>query len=192
MPNPHIPSNRFMAHSYMEIHLFFQVTVCESCTSGPLEPQFPDNQPRKEMDTVIAVPTTCSQCQHQRIFSFDIPKKATPVSPDALTHINLSSAASTMIDLAQWLTLDQILYEASKNESEAKLARHKALKASFCLEEALKFFDDPDNDLPPAESFFTETSRSRFLQTPHLFARQRILALHAQRPAPTQSELSPP
>ncbi len=190
MPNENSPLSPLVAHSYMEIHLFLQMTVCENCTAAPLQPLSHNLPSPAPSESAITVFTTCGHCQHPHEFLFEIPKDALPTKFDELTPINKTSQPSQLIDLAQWVTLDQMLYEDSSNESDAKLARRLAIKASLCLGEALKFFQDPDNDLPPVEAFFQESSRSRFMQNPQLYSRQRILALRAKRPVATPSEFS--
>jgi len=190
MPDEKSPQSPLLAHSYMEIHLFLQLAMCEQCHVGQLKPLSPNLLPPTTPDSTIIVATTCSQCQQSRELSFGIPKNALPSKPEDLTHINQTSEPSRLIDLAQWLTLDQMLCDAFLSESDAKLARRTGIKASLCLGEALKFFDDPNNDLPPTEAFFLESSHARFKKNPQLYSRQRILALRAKRPMATASELS--
>lgn len=89
--------------------------------------------------------------------------------------INPTDDSSRIIDIGQWLTLARMFTERSRNEPRRVEARSLALQAADCLREALKFYDDPDNDLPPDHAIFTDTSRRRFREAPQQFSRERIL-----------------
>jgi hypothetical protein len=89
--------------------------------------------------------------------------------------INPTDEPSVIIDVGQWLTLAQWLADQSQRQPDRVAARSQAVQAAQCLREALKFYDDPDNDLPPGDAVFTESSRRRLREAPQQFSRERIL-----------------
>ena len=80
-----------------------------------------------------------------------------------------------------------MLTESAKQESGKVVARQLRVEAGLCVDEALKFYDDRNNDLPPPGAFFNDVSRALFRQQPERFARQRVLALRLDLPAPHDS-----
>lgn len=96
--------------------------------------------------------------------------------------INSSLEASSLIDVGQWLTLSGLLREQAKAEPNRIRARQIGIEAGECLDEALKFYDDPENDLPPQEAFFCESSKLRFKEAPEQFSRERIVGERVRLP----------
>jgi hypothetical protein len=76
-----------------------------------------------------------------------------------------------------------MIIEAATRETDKTQARHLGIEAAQCLEEALKFYDDVGNDLPPPEAFFTEVSRERFRDAPEQFSKRRLIGLRAKLPS---------
>jgi hypothetical protein len=69
----------------------------------------------------------------------------------------------------------------ARNMAQRAAVRKWYLLARACLDEALKFYD-ADNDLPPEDAFFSDTSQRQFRDRPAMFARQRLIDLRARRP----------
>jgi hypothetical protein len=87
-----------------------------------------------------------------------------------------------------------MITEAAGKTADKAQARHLGLEAAQCLEEALKFYDDVDNDLPSTEALFTEASRQRFRDHPEQFSRRRLIELRSKLPsaATMRSRLTSP
>jgi len=98
--------------------------------------------------------------------------------------VNPTAEPSQILDLGQWLTLFRMLTETAGHEASMTDARRLSLEAAQCLDEALKFYDDADNDVPPVEAFFGEDSRDRFKAHPEQFSRRRLLHLRSKLPTP--------
>jgi len=104
---------------------------------------------------------------------------------------NPTDESSHVIDVAGWLTVYGMLVDrAGKAADRADIIEGRAfvrrlqVRAADCLDEALKFFD-ADNELPPADAFFTEKGLNRFREHPDLFTRDRLIDLKAKLPAAT-------
>ena len=108
-----------------------------------------------------------------------------------MTPINATDQPSRIIDVAQWLTLAHVIAEAASRETEKTHARQLGIDAAQCLSEALKFYDEPENDLPPAEAFFHDASRRRFRENPEEFSRQRVLDMRSRLPGPSAGGSGP-
>lgn len=153
------------ARSRREIELFFAVMPCPACRQGTLSPVNPP-----DFKTPIAsFEALCGRCAATRNYYFEL-------SNDPRDR------PSRLIDIAQWLTLHGMFLETAKFESNKARARTIALQAAECLDESLKFFDDPENDLPPVSAFFDQTSLLRFRENPQQFSRARILGLRRSLP----------
>jgi hypothetical protein len=75
--------------------------------------------------------------------------------------------------------------EEAGREKDKIIARELWIEVSQYLAEALKFYDDPDSDLPPQDAFFSEFSRARLSDNPAQFSRQRLINLRAKLPSPS-------
>jgi hypothetical protein len=107
-----------------------------------------------------------------------------PSDEDGQLAATISSVEepSRILDVGQWIMLFRMITEAAGKKTDKARTRHLGLEAAQCLEEALKFYDDLDNDLPPPEAFFTEASRERFKTHPEQFSRRRLVELRSKLP----------
>jgi hypothetical protein len=186
-------------HSLTEGQLYLWVTPCPRCGQGSLVPG-PGVDERRTDGDVLAVPVTCRPCQERVRIDFALGPGAgvQQASADFMTldqaiappplPINPTDEASRAIDVAGWLTLEAMLLEraravAARAEGLADRAtvRLWQVLAGECIAEALKFYDE-DNDLPPEDAFFSESSRRQFRERPALFARDRLIDLRARKP----------
>lgn len=177
-----MPGDDHVAHSIAEAYLYLMVATCEECGRGPLEGADAEPGDRSETSVTLSIPLTCRTCGAKSSMSFVVPVGLSRHDPQEPTVINPTKECSRLIDVAQWLTLFRVIVEVAEKERDKQQARHLGLEAAQCLEEALKFYDDPDNDLPPEEAFFHKTSRQRFHEHPEQFSRRRIIDLRAKLP----------
>ena len=132
----------------------------------------------------MRIPTTCGACQASAEHTFRLSGR--PDSSEGQTTaavVNPTDQPSGIIDIVQWVTLFRMITEAASRETNKVEARYMGIEAAQCLEEALKFYDDPENDLPPPEAFFHEASRERFKAHPEQYSRRRLLALRSKLPS---------
>ncbi len=172
------------AHSLAEAYLYILATPCASCGRGPLrgseaELAGPDGEAR---EVLIAV--TCGSCQAVAWLRFRLPTPPEPIPAPQTPVVNPTAERSQILDLAHWLTLFRMLTETAGHEANKSEARRLSLQAALCLDEALKFYDDADDDLPPVEAFFGKDSRDRFKAHPEQFSRRRLLHLRSKLPTP--------
>lgn len=106
------------------------------------------------------------------------------MDPTVGEAINESDEPSRLLDVGQWILLARLLIEDAEREPDRVLARNLRIESGRCLEEAVKFFDDAENDLPPAGAFFCDASRQRFRQAPEQFSRRRLIEMRARLPNP--------
>lgn len=128
------------------------------------------------------VDVTCRTCEHSMVKTFLVPAgtEGDPASETAV--VNPTEEPSRLLDVGQWIMLYGVIIEAASKEKDRPQARHLELEAAQCLDEALKFYDDPENDLPPPEAIFTEPSRRRLRSAPEQFSRRRLINLRAKLP----------
>lgn len=147
---------------------------------------------------VLSLPATCLACGDAELFMFDtsllaptediaemIAQCSAKASPQL---INPFENPSAVIDVAGWLTLHALLADEARvfadkarTVDDRAAIRRLHLQASACLSEALKFYDE-DNDLPPADAFFSKQSQKQFREHPELFIRDRLIELRAKLP----------
>ena len=177
-----MPDRPLIAHSLAEAYLYLMVTPCRSCGRGPLK-----GSDAVRTSGVTAGPmradiqTRCGGCDGTSMETFDFPFGLGQGEGEPAA-VNPTEEPSHIVDVAQWLVLFRTITEAASRETDKIQARILGLEAAQCLEEALRFYDDPDNDLPPEESFFHESSRRRRSDHPEQFSRQRLLDLRAKLP----------
>ena len=126
----------------------------------------------------------CAACGDVATVTFQFP--GTPVE-DTEVHggegeVNPSQEPSRILDVGQWIVLFRMNSDAASQGVDKTRARRLGLVAAQCLEEALKFYDDPENDLPPSEAVFKTATRDRLRQAPQQFSRRRLIELRAKLP----------
>ncbi len=172
------------AHSLIEAQLFLKITACASC--NPKAPgTIAGNKPHQPLGgNVTRLSGTCPSCGRSQEWEFTIPANDNASSKTIPAAINPTGVCSQIIDVGQWLTLSQMFIQEGKSDVDRARSRLSNLQAAQCLDEALKFYDDPENDLPPASAFYTEASRRRFRESPQQFSRTRLISERRKLPMP--------
>ncbi len=178
-----MPEHPLVAHSLGEAYYYLMVQRCEQCGRGALI----GGEGRRLGDAggsvLVEIEAVCRSCQAPSQFEFRLSDERGLAKAPGPTLINSSDEASGLIDVAQWITLFRVVAEAAAREKDKQAARLKGIEAAQCLEEALKFYDDPENDLPPDSALFTDESRRRLRDHPEQLSRQRLIELRAKLPA---------
>ncbi len=178
------------ARSLAEAYLYLMATTCSQCGGGSLrggaaslvadlaEATETHSENRWRIDAV------CKACKAESRLAVCIRSSSTGGVGDPLDSaaINLSDDPSVILDVGQWVVLFRMIEGAASSEPDKVRARELRLGAVACLDEALKFYDDPANDLPPSESVFCDATAERIRQAPEQFSRQRLLALRSKLP----------
>lgn len=169
MPKPLTP------HSTNELTYYFAVTACDACGSGPR--QMAPGEDAGQAGQKRRVTVRCDHCGDES--QVDFVSEFEPADPQSLC-VNPLDEPSRLVDLNQWLGVAYMLID---DITEGRVADTHTwqIRAAICLTEALKFFD-PDDEVPPADAFFCETSQQAFLEHPETFARQHICDLLAKLP----------
>lgn len=171
-----------VAHSLAEVYLYLMAMPCPACHEGPLEGA--DPKPVEDAaDSRMTLTARCRSCANERTLAFALPEGKGTGADGGPPVFNPTDTPSEIIDVAQWIVLFGAITEAAAREGDREQARLLGIEAAQCLEEALKFFTDPESDVPPTEAFRAESSRTRFREHPHLFSRQRLIGLRAKLPA---------
>ena len=131
---------------------------------------------------VVSIAVACNACHTATELSFQLPHGISADERGGPPTVNPTDEPSRIIDVAQWITLFRMITEAAARQTNKMEARRLGLEAAQCLEEALKFYNDMDNALPPPEAFFHEASRRRFQENPHYFSKPRLIDLRAKLP----------
>jgi hypothetical protein len=150
----------------------------------------------------VAIDAACGGCETTTSLTFQLPRGPAAGVDNRLesrsraeskVEINTTDEPSRIIDVAHWLTLFRMGAEEAGRESDKTQARELWIEVGQYLAEALKFYDDPDSDLPPGEAFFSDMSRERLRENPQQFSRQRLVNLRAKLPfpSPASSRRSP-
>jgi hypothetical protein len=177
-----MPEEPLAAHSLAEAYLYLMATPCPSCGRGPLRGGDAQSVDAMDEGATLVIPTTCSACQIAAPIKFHLAQKPSTETETA-SLISATEEPSRILDVGQWITLFRVIAETAGRETDKVQARHLGLEAAQCLEEALKFYDDLDNDLPPPEAFFTDASRERFKEHPEQFSRRRLIELRSRLPS---------
>jgi len=178
-----VNSNELLAHSLAEAYLYVMASPCPSCGKGPLRGGDTRKISENGNTCALSLSATCGNCGRRNAIVFRLDRDAPLSSDGPYTVVNPSDEPSRILDVAQWITLFRVITEAASHERNKMEARRLGLEAAQCLEEAIKFYDDAENDLPPPEAFFSEDSRGRFREHPEHFSRTRLLQLRAKLPA---------
>jgi hypothetical protein len=101
---------------------------------------------------------------------------------DEGTNLNPTEEPSHILDVGQWIMLFRLFEQQAAGAPSKVEARVLNLKAGACLNEALKFYEEDDNDLPPGSAMFTDSTRRRFREAPEQFSRRRLIGLRATLP----------
>jgi hypothetical protein len=173
-----------VAHSLAEAYLYILATPCGTCGRGPLRGGEAELANRDGEACEVSIAATCGSCQAVTRLQFGLPTPPEPIPAQQASAVNPTAEPSQILDLGQWLTLFRMLTETAGHETSKSGARRLALEAAQCLDEALKFYDDAENDLPPVEAFFGKDSRARFKADPERFSRRRLLHLRSKLPTP--------
>jgi hypothetical protein len=175
------------ARSLAEAYLYLMVTPCSECGGGSLrgctampvadlaEAAEPYSENRWLIDAV------CKACKAESRLTVCIEPSSTGSADDSIV-ISPTDDPSVILDVGQWVVLFRMIEGAVASEPDKIRARELRLGAAACLDEALKFYDDPENDLPPSESVFCDATAERMRQAPEQFSRQRLLALRSKLP----------
>jgi len=176
------------AHSVVEACLYLMATPCTACRSGAFAVEAPV---AGHVPGGVRIAATCRNCGLTQGWEFIAPEadlRGDPLSTSA--PINASDEPSRLIDVVQWVTLAQVLLEASATTPGAQEQRWRRIRAGQCLDEALKFYD-AENELPPATGLMTESSRSAVREHPQRYARSRLLQQRGELPVHGLSERMP-
>jgi hypothetical protein len=177
------------AHGVAEAYLYLMATSCDACGKGPLRADEPDAATPPGGDAVLSLSVRCGACGRDRVYTFAVPRGPTVARDAALFEVNPTTEPSRILDVGQWIMLHLLHAESARHESNKHEARGMRLRAGQCLEEALKFYSDGDNDLPPPDAFFCESSRRRFRDHPERFSRRRIINLRRRLPTAARSDI---
>ncbi len=172
------------AHSLAEANCYLMATPCPACGKGPLRGAEPMPLDAAGGRRTVAIEATCPTCEAVRRLCIEIPIDAPTSDSCEFGVVNPTAEPSRILDVAQWIMLHEVCAESARREKNPAQTRQLNLKAARCLEEALKFYDEDGNDLPPSEGFFQEATRRRFRQNPERFSRRRLLDLRADLPKP--------
>ncbi len=170
------------AHSLAEAYLCLAATPCAECGRGPV---IGCEQPTVQ-DQDVRIDTKCDSCGFESSKSFRM--VTAPTDDTNPSELNGADEPSRLIDVGQWMTLYQIIMDTAESQSNKVFKRELKIHAAQCVTEALKFYDDPDSDLPPPAARFFEPTRRRFHDAPQQFARDRLMRLRAALPVPLCSE----
>lgn len=171
------------AHSLAEAFFYLAVNACPECKTGVREAG--EGTRLEDVDGVprVEIESACRSCGAVARTRFLLSDDESLTNVQATPVINKSEERSCLIDVAQWLTLFRVTAASAGQAPNKQSARLNGVEAALCLEEALKFYDDADNDLPPTDAFFSDESRQRFRDHPEQFSRQRLIELRAKLPA---------
>ncbi|MCH7595838.1 MAG: hypothetical protein IID35_04685 [Planctomycetes bacterium] len=175
-----------LAHSLAEAYLYVMVSPCESCGNGPLYGGEACGVETPGGSWSTNLPGTCGACGATISITFQLASRPEEEASADAASINSTDEPSRIIDVGQWLTLFRMITEAATREDDKVQVRHLGMEAAQCLDEALKFYDDEGNDLPPSDAIFVESSRLRFEDNPGQFSRRRLLDLRSKLPTTSQ------
>lgn len=171
------------AHSLAEAFLYLMITPCRRCGKGPLRADVARGASEAGGRWRVVAPGVCRACGDEGEHVFQLSDRPQSLSPADCATINDTSQPSRIIDVGQWIVLFRMIVEAAASEGDKQQARQLGLEAAQCLDEALKFYDEEDNDLPPDEAFFDDVSRQRYREHPQQFSRRRLVALRSKLPS---------
>ena len=160
---------RLKSRGVQEQTLYLLVRPCDKCQAGPLE-EVSRQQVEGSDSRADEVEVRCSSCGQTSTLHFLRQKRAP------------AAAASTLIDVNEWLGLCHHFLDLGQTESDEEQAQQQIKLARYCLGEALKFYPE-DSDLPDAAAFFGRLGDKRFKEQPAAFLKTKLLELRRQLPA---------
>lgn len=178
-----MPDMPLAAHSLAEAHLYLMATPCAACAKGPQQGGEASIAEESPSSSVAAVPVTCQSCGAATTLRFRLPAPPVAVSADRPPDINSTPDPSLILDVGQWIVLFRLIAEEAGRETDKARSRRLGLEAAQCLEEAIKFYNEEGNDLPPKNAFFFPASWERFQQAPAQFSKRRLIGLRAKLPS---------
>lgn len=181
-----------IAHSIVEAYYYLMATPCASCQEGPLVGAEAVFSEKDDGEVMFSIDVTCGACGALETSAFQLRPKTAENEGVGSAVINPTEEPSRIVDVAQWITLSHVILEDAKRETNKVRARQLSLDSARCLDEALRFYDDADNDLPPPEAFFLEASRRGYQEHPEEFSRQRLIDLKSRLPTPSAGEVGTP
>ena len=181
MTAPEMTDAALAAHSLAEAYVYLAASPCVQCGRGPVI----GTDTRTLHDQNVRLDSTCSSCGFESSNAFLLDPQPTHDADE--TELNGANEPSRIIDVGQWMTLYQVIMDATESRTDKVFVRELKLHAAQCIAEALKFYDDPDSDLPPPEACFHESTRRRFRDAPQQFAKDRLTQLRAALPVPIRS-----
>ncbi len=166
------------ARTLAEARYYLMVTPCPHCAKGPWEVQGLPGEVAAGAEATCRA--ACKHCGalHDFAFGCELGGRA---DESETPEINPTPAASTLVDLRQWLGLFYSLLERADSAHTPRETRQYGYQAALCLAEALKFYSD-DNELPSQKAFFTPQSLAAFREHPEKFARQKLRDMQAKLP----------
>jgi len=173
-----------VAHSIAEAKLYLLARACPSCAQGPVRSAVEGQRAGSAGRTDLTLSASCEACGHRFVARFAVTSAG---FGDTSKVINPVSEPSRILDLAQWTMLSTMLLESSRREPDKVRGRQLRIEAGLCLDEALKFYGDAENDLPTAEAFFTGETRALLKDSPERFSRSRLRNMRAALPVASRS-----
>lgn len=171
------------AHTLTEARLYLKITACRKCEPAPPPVQNPATRHQQSTNAnSMEISEPCPSCGASRRLQFTIEQPDVAPPKEQPAAINPTETCSEIIDVGQWLTLSQLFLQESRSQTDRSRSRQLNLQAAQCLNEALKFYDDPDNDVPPPDAFYCEASRRRFRESPQHFSRSRLMSERRKLP----------
>ncbi|MHC5109757.1 MAG: hypothetical protein ACYTHJ_07765 [Planctomycetota bacterium] len=178
------------ANSLAEAYYHLMILKCLHCKRGTLKAgdaikqhDDPAADGSDEPTTRMAIDVQCQTCGESATHQYQLPHGLGTAVDGSPPVVNPTNTPSTLIDVAQWVSLFSSIAVAAAETKDRGEARRLGLEAAQCLEEALKFYDDDESDLPPAASFFHDDTRERLKSNPELFSRHRLLDLRSKLPS---------
>ncbi|MHC4985216.1 MAG: cyclin family protein, partial [Planctomycetota bacterium] len=164
-----IAMDHVTARSPNELAYYLMVHPCKACGGGPVD--LADANVRPEPGKRGSAEGTCRHCQA----AMTIPFTCANVPEDSANlAVSPSGDPSEVIDVSQWLGLAYTMLDQA-GVAEGVRAHQLQLQAAVCFAEAMKFYEDEDDELPPASAFFSESAQRAFHDHPEAFARQPIV-----------------
>ncbi|MGB0716381.1 MAG: hypothetical protein ACPGXK_10910 [Phycisphaerae bacterium] len=187
-----MPEYRDQANSIAEVYYHVMVSSCNKCGKGPLEAGDATSlhydrgsESKSDQPDAVRLTITCQACAAIEDRTYGLPRGTGLPKDGSPARVNDSDEPSALIDLAEWVTLFRLLTASAAQTTSKPEARRLGLEAAQCLEEALKFFDDPESDLPSPSAFFTDRTKELSREHPGLYSRERLLELRSKLPSET-------